>query len=67
MAADVNGDGKINGRDIEALVKALWKHSRDLRYDVNGDGKVNWQDIKPMFHCLFNQHEHLKKKTPPLD
>ena len=40
---DVNGDGKINSKDIVAEMKAISNGTGGK--DVNGDGKVNSKDI----------------------
>lgn len=50
-AADVNGDGRINGRDVAAIVHALLKGKKDPRFDLDGDGRVNGQDLKIMLKC----------------
>ena len=44
---DVNGDGRVNHRDREALAEALGStRSRDLeRYDLSGDGVIDLYDL----------------------
>lgn len=49
-AGDVNGDGKINSKDIAALQKHITEMkvltgTALLAADVNGDGKINSKDI----------------------
>ena len=44
---DVNGDGKVNARDVTAIMKSLAGGDmvdHELA-DVNGDGKVNARDV----------------------
>lgn len=49
LEGDINGDGKVDGKDIAIVAKAyntklgdpLW----DPRADINGDGKVDGRDI----------------------
>ena len=51
-AADINRDGKINGRDVSAMVRALLKGKKDRRYDVDGDGRVNGRDLRLVLKCV---------------
>jgi len=62
-AADVNGDGRITGRDIEAIIKAILRGGYDARYDVNGDGKLNGHDVAKALKCAAPQ-EHDKQPKP---
>lgn len=44
--ADLNGDGRINGRDIAQFVLArLFGKASVERYDINQDGRVNHRDL----------------------
>ena len=44
--ADLNGDGRINGRDIAQFVLArLFGKASVERYDINRDGRVNHGDL----------------------
>ncbi len=44
--ADLNGDGRINGRDIAQFVLArLFGKASVERYDINQDGHVNHRDL----------------------
>ena len=47
MAGDVNGDGKLNNRDLGLLQQALgdWDVTVVGNADVNGDGRVNNRDL----------------------
>ena len=45
-AGDVNADGKINSKDVIALMKAIVSNNYTLSTaDVNGDKKVNSRDV----------------------
>jgi CSLREA domain-containing protein len=50
--ADVNGDGKINGRDAWAVLRAIRRGSTNSRYDVNYDGKVDHRDLRLVIKCI---------------
>ena len=63
---DVNGDGKINGRDAIKLAKYLAAYDEDtgessvavsLGADVNGDGKINGRDLVKLRKYLANYDE----------
>ncbi len=49
---DLNGDGKIDGSDVEAITKALGKKSNaDIqKYDLNGDGDIDIIDLAYVNH-----------------
>ena len=42
---DVNGDGSVDGKDVDALIVAVAAGVTDAKYDVNGDGKVDIFDV----------------------
>jgi Ca2+-binding RTX toxin-like protein len=44
---DVNGDGHVNGLDVEPFVDALLDGSFNRAADVNADGLVNGLDVDP--------------------
>ena len=63
---DVNGDGKINGRDAIKLAKYLAAYDEDKGEssvavspgaDVNGDGKINGRDLVKLRKSLANYDE----------
>lgn len=48
LAGDINGDGKVNARDVTRLLQYLAEWDVDVvetALDVNGDGKVNVRDV----------------------
>lgn len=51
---DVNGDGKINARDVTALMKYLagGAYVDRVLADVNGDGKVNAKDVTALMKLV---------------
>ena len=53
---DLNGDGKINGTDIQALINAIVdEEDYDENFDINGDGKVNGTDIQELINIILEQ------------
>ena len=63
---DVNGDGKINGRDVVKLAKYLAAYDEltgtssvtvSPGADANGDGKINGRDIVKLRKYLANYDE----------
>ncbi len=63
-ATDLNRDGKIDGKDIELMLRAIIKGSQDRKFDVNGDGRVNWHDLKLVFKCARKWDKPHPTKTP---
>ena len=54
LSGDVNGDGKVNSRDVIAVMKAVLAQNAGMAYpagfifkaaDMNGDGKLNSRDV----------------------
>jgi len=44
--ADLNGDGRVNGRDLARFILALlFGHANGPAYDINGDGRINKSDL----------------------
>lgn len=57
LAGDINGDGKVNNKDITRLFQYLANWSVSVNQDVldvNGDGKVNNKDITRLMQYLAN-------------
>ena len=55
LYGDVNGDGKVNGKDATRLIQYLagWDVKIDQSTaDVNGDGKVNGKDATRLMQYL---------------
>ncbi|MBO4421859.1 MAG: dockerin type I repeat-containing protein, partial [Clostridia bacterium] len=58
VRGDVNGDGKINNKDIAALFAYISSDGEDADpdvYDFNVDGKINNKDIVAMFRYVSSQ------------
>ncbi|MDE2725366.1 MAG: dockerin type I domain-containing protein, partial [Gemmatimonadota bacterium] len=51
LAADVNGDGQVNIRDLAAVAAALGQAGENAA-DVNGDGQVNIRDLAAVAAAL---------------
>lgn len=55
LAGDINGDGKVNGKDITRLMQhiAKWKVSvNSYALDVNGDKKINGKDVTRLMQYI---------------
>jgi len=44
-SADLNADNKVDGLDLNLLLKAVENKSEAPRYDLNNDSKVDSNDI----------------------
>ena len=42
---DINGDGTVDGKDVDALITAIVDGITDAKYDVNADGTVDVNDV----------------------
>jgi hypothetical protein len=51
---DVNGDGVINGTDIQYVINLIVSDQYDVRADVNEDGLVNGTDIQEIINIIVN-------------
>ena len=54
--ADLNGDGRVNGRDLARFVLALLfgkAHGPD--YDINNDGQINKDDLFAIIDAMRNR------------
>ena len=54
IPGDVNGDGRVNGADIVAVINYVLAASTASEGDVNGDGKVNGADIVATINYVLN-------------
>lgn len=45
---DLNGDGKVNVLDVQALLKVAVDGTTDLKYDINDDKSVNVLDVQAL-------------------
>ena len=55
---DANGDGKINAKDVTAIMKYLVGFSDGLdesAADFNGDGKINAKDVTALMKAIVTQ------------
>lgn len=62
-SGDMNGDGKVNGKDVTALSRHLagWDvEINELAADVNGDGVVNGKDVTLLSRYLAGWDVKLK-------
>lgn len=64
---DVNGDGFINEKDLEALIAAIDASTEDMALDFNGDSIVNETDIEIMEMVLINSGYDTRKVTAGKD
>ncbi len=53
LVGDVNGNGKIDINDVQAIYDAYNTNSTDLKYDINGNGKVDINDVQAIYD-LYN-------------
>ena len=49
---DVNGDGIVNGTDIQAIINLIVAGEYDANADINGDGVVNGTDIQEVINII---------------
>lgn len=52
-AGDVNGDGKVNIADINAVINIILGGGANDRADANGDGVVNIADINAIINAIL--------------
>ena len=51
--ADLNGDGRVNGRDLSRLVLAmLFGKATAPAYDIDGDGRISHHDLITLIRVL---------------
>jgi hypothetical protein len=54
LRGDVNGDGVVNGTDIQAVINLIVAGEFDEKADVNEDGTVNGTDIQEVINIIVN-------------
>ena len=54
IRGDVNGDGVVNGTDIQAIINLIVESLYDEKCDVNEDGRVNGTDIQEVINIIVN-------------
>ena len=54
IRGDVNGDGVVNGTDIQAIINLIVESEYDEKADVNEDGTVNGTDIQEVINIIVN-------------
>ena len=52
IRGDVNGDGIVNGTDIQAVINFIVASEYDKKADVNSDGVVNGTDIQEIINII---------------
>ena len=56
IEGDVNGDGIVNGTDIQAVINFIVAGEFDENADINKDGKVNGTDIQEIINIIVGQN-----------
>ena len=54
IKGDVNGDGIVNGTDIQAIINFIVGGQYDEKADVNEDGVVNGTDIQEIINIIVS-------------
>ena len=54
IKGDVNGDGIVNGTDIQAVINFIVAGQYDTKADVNKDGIVNGTDIQEIINIIVS-------------
>lgn len=54
LRGDVNGDGIVNGTDIQAIINVIVVSEYDDKADVNKDSVVNGTDIQEVINIIVN-------------
>ena len=52
LKGDVNGDGVVNGTDIQAVINFIIASEYNEKADVNEDGIVNGTDIQEIINII---------------
>jgi hypothetical protein len=56
VKGDVNGDGVVNGTDIQAVINCILAGEFNKKADVNADGVVNGTDIQEIINIILGQN-----------
>ena len=54
VRGDVNGDGVVNGTDIQSVINVIIEGLYDEKADVNKDNTVNGTDIQDVINIILN-------------
>ena len=54
LPGDVNGDGVVNGTDIQAIINLIVEGEYVEKADVNSDAQVNGTDIQEVINIIVN-------------
>ena len=57
IIGDTNGDGVVNGTDIQEIINLIVAGKYDESADINKDGKVNGTDIQEIINIIVNKEE----------
>ena len=55
VKGDVNGDGNVNGTDIQSVINLIVAEEYQKEADVNEDGKVNGTDIQAIINIIIEE------------
>ena len=53
VSGDVNGDGKVDFRDILFVYRSLGQYGENLPADIDGDGVVSIRDLKLVLRLFY--------------
>ena len=54
IKGDVNGDGVVNGTDIQAIINLIVEGEYDQKADINEDSIINGTDIQEIINIIVN-------------
>ena len=54
IKGDVNGDGIVNGTDIQAIINLIVEGEYDQKADINEDSIINGTDIQEIINIIVN-------------
>ena len=54
LRGDVNGDGVVNGTDIQAIINLIVAGEYDEKADINKDNIINGTDIQEVINIIVN-------------